>query len=266
MAVALTAVMTLGLVAMRLPSGMLKAYGANDIAISEDNFDARICTYLSENYDSDSDGYIDDVSSVTIIYINDSTTPVASLKGIEKLTSLTDLTIKYGTFTEADLTVRPNLTKVSLFRCGNLTSVNVTGLSNLKELLIDDCYNVDTISGINNLPALTDLAIENGKITSLDLTTSPNLTYVSVPGNGLTTLNVAGLSNLVTLRCGRNNLTELDLTGCTAIEELGCENNSWSSTEPLDLTKIPNVKDLDISGPGRVDEDTTETQITNIIK
>jgi len=83
MAITLTAVMTLGIVAMRLPSKMLKAYGDSDVAINESNFDAGICAYLSEKYDENSDGYIDDLSEVTSIYAADSENPVASLTGLE---------------------------------------------------------------------------------------------------------------------------------------------------------------------------------------
>ncbi len=236
-------------------------FAANDIAINETNFDAVICAYLSEKYDTDSDGYIDDVSQVKRISTGSSSNQVQSLEGIEKLTALESLYISNGAFTEIDLRQNTNLTSVTMYQCSDLASVNVTGLTALEDLEFQFSYKVTSVQGLNTLTALTYFRLEGTEITEFDFSSNTNLEYISVSSNDLTSLNVAGLSNLETLYCGRNYLTELNLTGCTALTYLSCGNNSWSSVEPLDLSLTPNLVELHIDGPMN---DDTRTMIERL--
>ena len=137
---------------------------------------------------------------------------LTSLAGIEYFTGLTILYCDTNNLTSLDVTGLTNLEKLSCY--GNqLTSLDVSGLANLTTL---ECYN-------NNL-------------TSLDVTGLTNLENLYCYNNNLTELDVTGLTNLITLLCYSNNLTSLDVTTLSNLNMLKCGNQKNNITLDLYLT------------------------------
>ena len=175
------------------------------------------------------------------------------------LINLKELRIGSANLTALDL--RPN-TKLEILYCGgNISSVNWTGLTNLKEI---NCSNSKISSSIfNGLSSLKKLECNATAITELNVSSCPNLEYLSCQNNKLTSLDVTGLSkltylnfydNLVTtiststlsslkeFTCGYNKLSTLDLTGLSKLTKLICRGNLLSS---LDLTGLSVLEEID---------------------
>lgn len=246
----LVAVMLAGLFMMSasvagLPTGIFKiekVYGANEIAINTTNFpDPLICQILSDKYDNDNDGCIDNVADVTHIstYENDYT--ITSLAGIEKFTELRILQIFRSTFEAVDLTACTKLQTLTIANNQNLTTVNVTGLEDIYTLSLYNNPKLYQIIGVNNLPSLLNVDLYKTALTSLDMTASRELRNLYIYSCQLETLNVAGLSRLTYLSCYDNKLTELNLEGCTSLAKLYCGDNNWTSEEPIKLGDIYNL-------------------------
>ena len=229
-----------------LPNGIFKiekVYGANEIGINQTNFpDAALCNYLSENYDSDNDGCIDDVADVTQIMIG-SSSEVTSLAGIEKFNMLISIYVYNCKFEAVDLTACTNLGIVYFQSEDSIKTVNVTGLTDVWSLSITSTA-LNSVVGIENLPSLKYLTLSKTALTSLDLRNNTQLINVNVSNSNLETLLVKGVSSMTRLWCYSNRLTELDLEGCTSLVVLSCGDNNWNSAEPLNLSDIYNISDL----------------------
>jgi Leucine-rich repeat (LRR) protein len=146
---------------------------------------------------------------------------------------------------------------------GYLENLNVTGLSNLKELYCSgnllssldltglsslevlDCNGVSNINpgnitslNINNLSNLKKLYCGDQKITSLDASNLVNLTDLYCGNNLITTLNLNGLINLVNLNYSYNNLSNVSLINLPNLKTLGCAYNQLTTLNVLNLTNL----------------------------
>lgn len=127
---------------------------------------------------------------------------------------------------------------------GELSSLNVVGLSNLKKLT---CYgNLLTsldLTGLTSLEELTCSGIPNnlGRLTSLNVNHLSNLKLLNCTNQLLTSLNVSNLTNLTQLYCSYNDITTLDLTGLINLEILDYTYNDLSN---LNLVNLPRLTEL----------------------
>lgn len=89
-----------------------------------------------------------------------------------------------------------------------------------------DISNADitNLKGIEYFTSLTELNINNTKVSSLDLTT---------------------LTGLKILRCATTPISSLDLVGLTSLEELYC---SYTQLSTLNVSMCPNLKTLEFRG------------------
>lgn len=121
----------------------------------------------------------------------------------------------------------------------NLTSLNVSKLTNLEELYCGG--NKLTSLNVKGLTKLEWLDCSDNKLTSLDVNGLTKLKVLNCSSNNLTSLDVSGLTDLERLYCNYNYLTSLDVKGCTNLKELYCVENELMSLDVSGLTKL---KDL----------------------
>ena len=101
------------------------------VAINADNFpDENFRQYVSNNYDSDSDGSLSVTELQNVSYISVQYSSISSLKGIEYFTALTDLYCYNNKITELDLS---NNTNLRYMNCSNnkLSALDLGGLTDL---------------------------------------------------------------------------------------------------------------------------------------
>lgn len=182
------------------------------IKVNEKNFpDANFRSYVSKNFDKDSDGILSEeeisaVTSIDVFYCG-----ISSLKGIEFFTELTYLDAgKNPNLTSLDISANTKLADLNLSQC-NLTSLDISANTNLENMNISRC-----------------------NLTSLDISANTKLKRLYCQVNSISSLNTSNNKELEILCCWQNSLKSLDLTNNTELTELDCYNNSIPS---LDLTK-----------------------------
>lgn len=134
----------------------------------------------------------------------------------------------------------------------NLTSLNLSGLPNLK--ILNCSYGKLTTLNLNNLSSLKELNCSSNLLTNLTLTNLPNLTYLDCSRNKIETLNASSLTNLTELYCGGGyvvdgqsigQLTGLNVAGLSNLKKLYCTMNLLSS---LDLSGLVSLEELFCDG------------------
>lgn len=174
-----------------------------DIATTFD--DSTFRTYVSTNFDlytgegnhkQGADGKLSEYEIGTVArVINLRSSAVASLEGIKSLTALDYLDCS---------------------GCASLTSLDVSGLTALRQLV---CYD-DALSGMNVAGCEGLQTIDCWNNTSL------------------TTLDVSGLSALYHLDCSNCGLTSLTVSGCTALNYADIHDNALASVNMGDSPEI----------------------------
>ncbi|MBQ6919894.1 MAG: leucine-rich repeat domain-containing protein, partial [Synergistaceae bacterium] len=138
-----------------------------DVAVNATNFpDDNFRSYVSSNFDTDSNGVLSDeeIANVTSIYV--SGRGISSLQGVEHFTALTSLYCEENQLTALDVTNNTALT--SLECSGNqLTALDVS-----------------------NNTALEWLSCSNNKLTALDVSKNTALATLECFSNQLTALDV----------------------------------------------------------------------------
>ncbi len=126
----------------------------------------------------------------------------------------------------------------------------LSSLSELKILSLAGCALSDTDLGyISNLTLLTELSINDNKITSLhDLDHLSELVFLNASNNKLsTTINIAAFPKLNYLHLSDNNLYDLSgLSGLSELLYLDISNNSVSDLSHL--ANLPKLEELSIRG------------------
>ena len=121
-----------------------------------------------------------------------------------------------------------------------------------------------SITGLQNLPNLTDFNADSNSLQSVNLSGLTNLLYVDISDN-----DIPGISN--------PSLTSVNLTGCTALQQLRLDDSDFSAGIPslagltslsiidfdqcsisgvVDLSGLPALTELDFS---------SNTSLTSII-
>jgi len=179
------------------PSGDKDTAG---IAINATNFpDTNFRTYVQENFDFDSNQYLneEEVNGVTDILVGDSN--ISSLIGIGYFTNLETL------------------------HCGNnnLSSLDVSKNTKLKTLY---CYSNSLSSlSISSNSQLQELDCSDNRLTSLTVSSNGRLEGLWCDNNSLSSLNVSGNSNLVRLSCTGNNIKAINISGNSKLEYFACD-------------------------------------------
>ncbi|MBR3555044.1 MAG: leucine-rich repeat domain-containing protein [Oscillospiraceae bacterium] len=213
-----------------------------DVTISAANFpDAVFRQYVSETFDTNGDGTLSaaEIASATEILCSDR--KIASLQGVEYLTSLKVLWCFINQLTELDVSRNTSLEK--LFCGGNFfETLDVSKNTALKILQIDFSQ-IKTIDLSKNTQ-LTGFSCNYGQLTELDVSHNPALEILLCNYSQLTELDVSHNPALRELSCKTNQLTELDVTQNPALETLKCS----GSITFLDLSGNAALTELDCTG------------------
>lgn len=163
---------------------------------------------------------------------------------ITGLTNLESLTCSWCNQESLDVSANPNLGKLVCSSNG-MVSLNVRGLSNLKELSVyrnslteDFLDQLPTLTGLEDLNCGSNSTLKGNSVT---MKYSPNLIDLDFSSCYLSQLDVSENAELTDLSCGYCQLTELDVTNNLKLETLYCSSNKLSE---LDLSKNTQLKTL----------------------
>lgn len=133
-----------------------------------------------------------------------------------------------------------NLESLDLGGAKNLTSLNVSTLTKLKELVATKgkLTHVD----LTNCSDLKSVIMDDNKLESVVFGQHPNLARISMSNNKLKEFNASTLPGLVYLDLSENELESINLTGCKLIESLWLNYNKLKSIDagalPDKMTKF----------------------------
>ena len=153
----------------------------NSTNFPDENFRAIVA---GTDIDKDADGYLSDEEIAAVTKLDVSEKNIASLKGIEFFTALTELDCYGNQLTSLDVSKN---TALEVLECSTnqLTSLDVSKNTALEVL---DC--------------------ENNQLTSLDVSKNTALIGLYCPGNQLTSLDVSKNTALQLLDCFNNQIKE----------------------------------------------------------
>ena len=231
--------------------GKLQVNAASGVKINSTNFpDQKFKTYISSNFDANTDGTLDEkeLSEVTTIDITNQ--GISSLVGIANFKDLKVLICPFNNLTGIDLGANTKLTKLECYSNSKLTGININYCTELVELRCDNCA-LQNLNVANNTKleylncrnnklnflnvakntALKELRCHQNNLPSLDLSTNTKLTYLSCYNNSLKSLSLKNNKELTSVYCYYNQLTSLDVTNCSKLVELDCSNNKLESLD-----------------------------------
>ena len=237
------------------------------VDITTKNFpDIIFRVYVGNELDTDGDGYlsrdeISNVKNIEITYDSDEALNVKSVKGIEYLTSLESLSLKYlKDMSAIDLSKNTSLKYVNIYGC-DCPSVNLKNLTRLLEVEISyaPIKSIDLSSAVS----LRKLNVNGCSLTSLDLTKQTELNELDANGNGglvvknlnkcsklthlelgsvgMKTIDLTGLRKLRWLFLSYNELTSIDLSPCSDLYCLQIYNNNLSSINLKGLKELCDI-------------------------
>lgn len=216
--------------------------------------------------DANNDGeiQIDETLLVDRIEISIPSINITDITGLSEFLNLKKLHLVGQNIQSIDLTGLNSLEKFEITYC-ETTSINTTGLINLKTLncissqLTNAGLNLSTnlaltslnlygnqltSLNVNFLTELIDLSCGNNNINTLDITNLEHLSFLECSESNLTSLNLVGLQNLTVLDCSKNALTSLNLNGFSNLTTLTCNNNALTE---LDLSFENMLEKLNVS-------------------
>ena len=193
----------------------ISAGAAGDVVISEANFPNEVFrSYISENFDTDSNGTLSKDEIVAATEICFYTSGVTNLDGIEYFTELTKL------------------------ECANdeLTSIDVSKNTALEYLDVgnNQLTNID----VSKNTALVYLDVSTNRLTSIDVSKNTALESLRIDANQITSIDVSKNTALKLLNAGSNEFTSIDLSKNTALESLIHERSLLTSVDVSNNTKL----------------------------
>ncbi|MBQ4234561.1 MAG: S-layer homology domain-containing protein [Firmicutes bacterium] len=135
--------------------------------------------FLNDNYNTDEDDWLeqDEIAKVTNITLEDM--DIASLKGIEHLTSLKELRCRELGITSLDLSSNTELVYLSC-KCPRLENIDVKGCAKLEELECSGCALKELDLSANK--ALVRLLCDGNNLKTLDISACPRLCAAYLKG------------------------------------------------------------------------------------
>lgn len=166
----------------------------------------------------------------------------------EEIAAITELTIRYGTFTSVEgIEHLTALKHLDLMGASKLTSIDVSALKDLEYLHLGFCSELTTVT-LGEKKALTELYINYTKVSSIDLDQTGALQYFYASGAPIPSLDFSGNPNIEELSIGAAELTELNMTGLSKLKSLSISDASTLGTQ--DLTGFPLLESLDFTNLG----------------
>ena len=213
--------------------------GFTDIAKDENNYTLAI--------DANNDGEIQVSEAEAVWHINiNMQGTVSSIEGIDAFINLRTLRLKNNPVQNIDVT---SLEFLENLTCGNynnsedLTLLNVTGMSTLKELHCSD-NNLDVLD-LTGLVNIEYLSCKNSTISSVILDDNINLKNINLSETAITALDLTGYVNLENLNVYHSQLTQLNLENCVSLIELYCNS---TPIQNLDISPCVSLELIECGG------------------
>ena len=124
---------------------------------------------------------------------------------------------------------------------GNNDSVNTSSISNVTLLDVSN-QNIDSLIGIQDFTAITELNCNNNQLTSLDVSQNTVLSHLNCGGTQLSSLDVTQNLALTNLYCYNNQLSSLDVAQNNALSVLWCYNNQLASLNVTQNTVLTELR------------------------
>lgn len=201
---------------------------------------------LSGNYfkiDANSDGQIQTAEAVQVSQLNVSFLSITSLVGIQSFTNLVTLNCNDNSLTSLNVSGLSNLQTLNCYNNFSLSSLNITGLTSLK--FLSSYEGLLTSLDLSGSPLLEEVHCSQNQLTSLNVNGLNQLKILYLDTNLVTSLNVSSLSSIQDLSLVYNRLTSLNVSGLTTLTDLDCTNNLLTS---LTLTGCVNLKNINCGG------------------
>lgn len=169
--------------------------------------------YLSYNLTDEQLGSISSVSCIS------SALKITSIKGVEKLSSLTSLKLNNTLLTSVDVSKNSSLTYLDVSR-NKITSIVTNG----KLEYLDVSSNFLTFLSVDS--SFKKIIADDNEITSVDLSNAVLLEELNLSQNKLTTIDVTNNTSLKRLELKNNYLSQIDVTNNTELTYLDISNGS----------------------------------------
>ena len=207
---------------------------AANVEINATNFpDATFRTYVSDNFDSNTDGFLSDaeIAAVKKIDFYMSVSGVTDVTGIQFFTALTYLDCCESELTSLDVSKN---TKLETLWCDNnkLTTLDVSKNTALTKL---GCYkNQLTALDVSKNTALEELWCYDNQLTALDVSMNTALTKLYCWGNNI---RGAGMATLVNSLVDRSSTA---LWGALGVYTTGTADGNEMTTQQVAAAKAKN--------------------------
>ena len=151
------------------------ALNANgEVAIDSSNFpDPVFRSYVADNFDSDSNGYLNQVEASNVSGISLNNMGISSLEGIEFFPSLTELQCAGNQITSLDLSSNTCLVSLVCSNNFSLTNLDISGCAKIAQVWCDN--NNLTSLDLNGNREIYDLSCWSNPIVSLDISNNVHL-------------------------------------------------------------------------------------------
>jgi Leucine-rich repeat (LRR) protein len=180
-----------------------------DTYIPDDNFEQGL---IDLGYDSVLDDYVrtENINSLTsLTLINEG---IVDFTGLEAFVGLTSLNIRNNNNTTLDVTALVNLISLQCYSNPSMTSINLTGLTNLEFLRVNN-------TGLTSLDLSTNTALEDlwafnlaDMASNIDVSNNVALDFLHIQNaNQSGFLDISYLSNLRSLYLAKNDFTALNV-------------------------------------------------------
>lgn len=212
------------------------ALADGDVAINETNFpDSGFREYVKKEFDTSKDNFLSDGEIGAVQDISVTGQSITSIKGIEHFTALETLFVG-SPITTLDVSKNTALTSLNC-RGTKLTSLDT---SHNTKLLTLECDGIPTLTSLNvsGNTELKHLYCSKNALAALDLTNNLELEKLSCGENEFTTLDLSRNTNLKYLGFVNSKLSSMDLTYNTNLEELYFFGNNFSAIDVSKNTKL----------------------------
>ena len=173
---------------------------------------------------------------------------LTSITGLTTCAALVHFGGDYCAFTSLDMTFCPGLQVLYCYN-NQLTSLNVTGLTDMLFLNCKNNPNLGEITGLSDCTAVTYLECSNCGLTDLNVRNMSNLQELWCSNNLITILSVFNKPSLKNLVASSNSLLEeidcyncaleqLNVYNCPALSYLDCRGNQLTT---LDVNTCPSL-------------------------
>ena len=257
--------LVLGVTGIAAAAAPVSVNAATTVAINKTNFpDANFRSALKKYYDDNKDGKLSstELKDIKQLYLsgygdesyNDENFfyGVKNIKGVEKLTSLTELNAFGDTKTQKlDLSKLKSLKKVYIFDFEKLSSLNVKGLTKLESLNVSGCAKFKTLDVTTNSGLKEVCCSSCPKFTTLKTgAKNKKLSGLYVYNEAVSKLDVSKLGALKEVNISNTSLSidKIGIKNKSKLTSLNVSNAKKNAS--VDFGKYTNLTYLSANGVG----------------